>query len=233
VAGNVEPKSAFSKIEKSFKGIEEGKIVKKSKFKESQSSPKISIKNKETDQSHLILGFRTFDLHDKRMPVLKVLSTVLGKGMSSRLFQKMREDLGICYYIRSGINDLSDHGNFTVSAGVDKSRLDVAVKGILGELKKIRDEKVGEEELKKAKEYLIGRTYLDLESSDSFAMFYGIQEIMREKIKSPKDIEKEIRAVTANDVLKLAKQIFVNKNLNLAVVGNLKNEKSLAKILSL
>ena len=231
VAGDVDPTLAFKKIEKSFENISIGKIVKKRKIVETQNKSRVGIKHKETDQTHLVIGFRAFSLHDKRMPKLKMLSTILGSGMSSRLFQKMREELGICYYIRSGINDLSDHGNFTVSAGVDKSRLDQAIKGILEEIKQIKDKKVGEDELKKAKDYYIGRMYLGLESSDSLAGFYGFQEIMRENIKDPKDIEKEINAITAEDVQKLAQQMFKDKNLNMAIVGNVKDKKSLEKTL--
>ncbi len=230
VAGNVNVEDAFKKIEKSFKNIEEGKIIKKRKLSETQSKPQIQVKQKETDQSHLVIGVRTFDLHDKRMPTLKVLSAVMGSGMSSRLFQKLREELGICYYVRSEINDLSDHGNFTVSAGVDRSRIEVAVKGILGEISKIKKEKVSLTELKKAKDYLIGMMYLGLESSDDVAGFFGFQEIMREKVKTPKEIEKEILAVTSEDVQRLAKEIFIDKGLNMAMVGNIKDTKPLKKI---
>jgi predicted Zn-dependent peptidase len=167
------------------------------------------------------------------MPVLKVLSAILGGGMSSRLFQKMREELGICYYVYSGINDYTDHGNFIIPAGVDKNRLQDAVSGILSELRKIKDEKVSPEELRKAKDYLVGRMYLGLESSDSLVGFYGFQEIMREKIKTPKEVEKEIEKITAGDIQKLAKQIFSEKNINLAVVGGVKDEESLKKLLKI
>jgi predicted Zn-dependent peptidase len=231
VAGDVEPKSAFTKIEKAFKNISVGKVLKKKKLVENQTKPLIKIKHKETDQTHLVLGVRTFGLHDKRMPTLKVLSSILGGGMSARLFQKMREELGICYYVRSGINDLSDHGNFIVSAGVDKSRLSEAVTGILGEIKKMSEVLVPDSELRKTKDYLIGRMYLGLESSDSLAGFYGFQEIMREEIKTPKELEKEIESITAKDIQTLAKQIFVDKHLNMAIVGNVKETKPLQKLL--
>ena len=231
VAGDIEPISAFKKIEKAFKNISLGKVIKKSKLVERQNKPELKIKHKDTDQMHIVIGVRTFDLYDKRMPTLKVLSTVLGGGVSSRLFQKMREELGICYYVHSSINDLTDHGNFIVSAGVDKSRLDVAIEGILGEIKKIRDEKIPALELRKAKDYLIGRMYLGLESSDSLAQFYGFQEIMRDKIKTPKEMEKEIEKISAVDIQKLAKQIFTNKNLNMAIVGDVKDPKSIKQIL--
>ncbi len=230
VAGDVDPKVVYAKIEKAFKNISVGKVIKKKKIKEEQYKPEISIKNKESDQMHLVIGFRTFSLHDKRMPALKVLSSILGNGMSSRLFQKMREELGICYYVRSNINDLSDHGNFAISAGVDKTRLNQAVEGIMGELKKILNEKIGEEELKKAKDCLIGNMYLNLETSDSQAFFYGFQDIMREDVMNAKEVEKKINAVTAKDIEKIAKQIFTDKNLNMAIVGNVKDESSLRKI---
>lgn len=168
-------------------------------------------------------------MYDKRNTTLKVLSTILGSGMSSRLFQKMREELGICYYVWSGVNDASDHGNFIISAGVDSSRVLPAVNGILDELRKILVEKVTKEELKKAKDYIIGNMYLHLESSSSLARFYGFQEVMREKIKTPKQLEKEIESVTVEDIRKLSKTIFVNKNMNMAIVGNVKNGKEIEK----
>lgn len=233
VSGDVKPQEAFNKISKAFKNISVGKKVKKDKITEDQNNPKIEIKHKDTDQAHIVIGFRTFGLKDKRMPTLKLLSAILGSGMSSRLFQKMREELGICYYVRSGINDFTDHGNFYVSAGVDKSRLETAIKGILEEFNKIIIEPVSKEELKKTKDYLVGQMYLNLESSDSLAQFYGFQEIMGEKIKNPKDMERMINKITPKDIQNLAKQIFVNKNLNMAIVGNIADKEALEKIFHL
>jgi len=231
VAGDIDAQNIFKKVEKYFTGISAGKKTNKKKVLEKQNIPAVKLKFKETDQTHLIIGVRTFDLYDKRMPVLNLLSTVLGKGMSSRLFQKMREQLGICYYVRSGINDLTDHGSLMISAGVDSSRVEEGIKGILEELQKIRDEKVPEEELRKAKDYAIGNLYLGLESSDSLANFFGAQEIFKQEIKTPKEIEKEIEKITAADIAKVAKQIIVNKNLNLAIVGKYKDEERFKKIL--
>ncbi|MFZ2522136.1 MAG: pitrilysin family protein [Minisyncoccia bacterium] len=232
-SGDLKIDEAFKKIEKAFKNISTGKTVRKSKFSEKQEKPEIRIKHKNTDQLHLIIGFRAFDLHDKRARVLSLLSTILGVGMSSRLWQKMREELGICYYIGSSYSGLTDHGNFRIPAGVDKNRLGMAIEGILGEIRKIKEIKITEEELKKAKDYKIGRMYLGLESSDSLADFYGFQEVMGEKIKTPEEKEKEIRKITAKDIQKLAKQIFVNKNMNMAIVGNVENEEEIKKLFKL
>jgi predicted Zn-dependent peptidase len=231
VAGDINAADIFKKVEKSFASISTGKKNGKKKVIEKQSAPAVKLKYKETDQTHLLLGFRAFNLYDKKTPALKLLSSVLGGGMSSRLFQKMREELGICYYVRSSVFDLTDHGVLAISAGVDSDRVEEGIKGILSELVKIRDEKVPEAELRKAKDYLIGNMYLGLESSDSLAQFFGFQEILREKIKTPKELEKEIEKITASDISKVAREIIVNKKLNLAVVGKYKDESRFKKIL--
>lgn len=231
VAGNVSAAQSFKKVEKAFKDISQGKIIKKENLIENQTVPKIEIRHKETDQSHIVIGVRTFSVKDKRVPTLRVMSSVLGGGMSARLFQKMREELGICYYVKSSINDFTEHGNFTVSAGVDKTRIEAAVAGILEELKKMSEIPVDLIELKKAKDYLIGQMYLNLESSDSLAGFYGFQEVLGQKIRKPGEVEKELLKVTPAQIQKLAKEIFVDKSLNLAIVGNTNDKKSLEKIL--
>lgn len=231
VAGDVDPTIVFKKIEKNFKEIPTSKKTPKKKVFEQQTTPAVKIKFKETDQTHIVIGFRAFDMYDKRMPALKLLSTILGNGMSSRLFQKMRDDMGICYYVRTGINDLTDHGSFIVSAGIDSARVEEGINGILEEFKKIRDQKVSKEELRKAKDYLIGNIYLSLESSDSLAHFYGGQEIFKQKIKTPKDLEKEIEKTTINDIQKVAQQIIRNEKLNLALVGKYKDDSRFKNIL--
>jgi predicted Zn-dependent peptidase len=231
VAGDIETQDIFKKTEKYFAGIPTSKKAAKKKVIEKQTKPAVSVRFKETDQTHLVLGVRAFDLYNKRIPTLNLLSSVLGRGMSSRLFQKMRDQLGICYYVRSHIENLTDHGYLAISAGVDSGRVEEGVKGILDEMKKIRDEKVPEEELRKVKDLVIGRMYLGLESSDSLANFYGFQEIMREKIKTPKEMEKEIEKITASDIQKLAKEIITNNKLNLAIVGKYKDEERFRKIL--
>lgn len=231
VAGDVNPTSIFKKIESAFKNIPAGNRKKKLKVVEKQTEPSVKIKYKETDQTHLVIGVRTFDVYNKQNTALKVLATILGNGMSSRLFQKMREDLGICYYVKTIPDQFTDHGALLIGAGVDSNRVEEGINGILGELKRIRDEKVDEKELKKAKDYVIGNMYLGLESSDSLTEFYGLQEILREKIKTPKEIEKEINKITVNDIAKVAKAIIKNDRLNMAIVGKYKDEEKFRKIL--
>lgn len=231
VAGNINESKTISNIKKKFAGISTAPKGKKIKVRESQVSPNVSIFNKETDQTHLILGVRSFDVYNKNNFALTALSGVLSAGMSSRLFQKIRNEMGVGYRIGAGNDAYTDHGIFEVSTGVDNKRVVEVIGAIMLQLKKLKEEKVSAEELRKVKDNLMGSMILGLESSDSLAEFYGIQEIMRKPILKPVDIEKKINAVTAGEIQKVANLIFSNKGLNLALVGPFKDKSGFAKAL--
>lgn len=169
VAGSFKESEMVKKIEKTFGSVSTDSMEDKLKVTESQKVPQIKTSFKETDQTHLVIGVRTFPIKDKRIPTMEVLSTVLGHGMSSRLFSKMRDQLGICYYIKTNHDPFTDHGVLTISAGVDNARVEEAVKGILGECERLKTESVSPAEMKKAKDYIAGTTMLELETSDARA----------------------------------------------------------------
>ncbi len=233
LAGNFDVKKADKNISQIFEKVKKQKIENKEKVVERQTEPNILIKPKKTDQTHIVLGFRTFKANDKRSPVLKVLDVILGGGMSSRLFQKLREEMGVGYYVRTSVDEFTDHGNFSVSIGCDNKRVKEVISVILEEFKKLKTELVSEEELSKAKEYFVGNTFLSLESSDSVAEYVGIQAVLNNKIETPNEMIKKIKRVKAKDILKLAKEIFVNKGLNVAMVGDLYKEKDLKDLLKI
>ncbi len=224
VSGAFNEKKAIKEIENAFKGISKSKKEGKEKTKESQKTPAVKVHTKETDQAHISLGFRTFPISFADNVKIKVLEAVLGHGMSSRLFKRLRDEMGICYYVRSGNSTYLDRGYFSISSGLSKDRVEEGLSAILEEVKRIKSEEVSKEELEKAKELLVGNMYLSLETSDSYADFYAFQDLMGRKIKTPEEKEKEIRKVTAKDVLKMASKIFKNETLNLAVVGPFKDE---------
>ena len=128
---------------------------------------------------------------------------------------------------------MTDHGFLDIAAGVPRPKLELAIREILFELKKLKEELVPDKEMNKVKDYIIGHLYMGLESSKSFASYYGFQEALRDKIYTPEKWEKLIKAVTAEDIKKLAGDIFKTETLNLAVVGPLKDKKSLDKLLKL
>ena len=183
VSGSIDEKEILKLVEKQFQSSSPKKGGGKLPVSEKQDMPAISNQKKETDQTHFVLGVRTFDAYAKKNAELKVLTGVLSGGMSSRLFEKMRNKLGICYYVNASEDSFTDHGFFSVSAGVKNERLVEAIKEILKELASLRDTLVPEKELAKVKDYLVGGMYLGLESSDSLAEFYGSQEIIKKPLK--------------------------------------------------
>jgi len=232
VAGNVTTSEVTKETNKYFKDIPDKKSTKKQKVKDIQTKPEVQIEYKKTDQTHFILGVRTFSMFDKRNTKLTLLAGALGMGMSSRLFVKLREEMGVAYYVRANNQASLDHGSFQISAGVNNTRIVEVLKEILSECNRMKEEKVSEKELKKIKSLIIGNMKMSLESTDSVANFYGGQELLKKDIKTLNDKIKEIRKVTAEDIQKMAKLIFKNNKLNLAIIGPYKNKKALQKILT-
>ncbi len=231
VAGKVKEKDVLKEINKIFSKVANGKKAKKLKVIEKQSTPQALVKWKETDQTHFVLSVRTYDLFNKKNAVLSVLSGILGGGMSSRLFQKLREEMGVGYYVRAYNDAFTDHGFFQISAGVDNKRINEVIEACLEECRKLIKEKVLTEELNKVKECLIGNMKLSLESTDDIATFYGSQELLKKEIKNAEEKAKELRKVTAKQVQDLAKEIFQNSKLNLALIGPFKEKEEFLKIL--
>jgi predicted Zn-dependent peptidase len=219
VAGNFDEKKVQKEIQQRFASLSKTKKHKKVKTIDVQTEPQVLVESRKTDQAHIVLGVRGFKAGSPQNPTIRMLNAVLGAGMSSRLFQKLREEMGVGYYVRSSYDTYTDHGIFSVSIGADVSRVEEVVNAIIAELKRFTTELVSKEELEKTQEYIIGMMLLGLESSDSIAEFYGYQEIMRQPLKMPNDLIKEIRSVTPEKIRSMAKKLFVSKNLNLAMVG--------------
>jgi len=231
VTGNFNEKEAVKKIESAFSGIRTGKKVQKLKTVESQKSPRIFLKMKETDQAHLVVGVRAFDIFDKRKYAIDLLADILGGGMSSRLFQKLREEMGAAYYVKSEADLLSDHGFLTVSAGVDNNKVSEAIKAVVEEFERLIKEPIEKEELQRVKDRCVGGLIMGLETSDQLAGFYGGQEIITKKIVSPEETIKKIQAVKVEEISAVAKDIFKNNKLNLAIIGPFKEKPRFEQIL--
>jgi predicted Zn-dependent peptidase len=229
VSGSFDEKETINKIENAFSTIGTGTKSSKLAVKDSQKIPMIKAEFKETDQTHLVIGVRTFPIKDERIPAMSVLSTILGRGMSSRLFSKMRDQLGICYYVRTEHNPFTDHGFLSISAGVDNTRVKEAVVGIMEECERLKVEMISDEEMKKAKDYIAGTTMLELETSDARAEYCGYQELMKKVIDLPSNIIEKINKVTAKEVMDLARDIFVNEGLNMAMIGRSKDGEEFNK----
>ncbi len=203
-----------------------------SRVSQRQAQPRLKVQYKDTEQAHLAFGFRGLDFNDKRNPAAMVLGAILGGGMSSRLFHEVRERRGLAYYVRANSGNYQDTGVFNIGSGVKVGKIQEALKVILAELGKIRDIAVGDKELSKAKEYIKGKTTLALEDNQTRLDWFLEQEAFRRRTETPQQFFAAIDKVTAREVQAAARTLFANKNLNLAVIGPYKGEKSFKKIIS-
>jgi len=145
----------------------------------------------------------------------------------------VREKQGLAYYIFVHDHSDSDTGFLVTHAGINNGELDKAIKTIIGEYKKIRDIKVSEKELKKAKNYIRGKNILAMESSSAQVNFYAKQEIVENNILTLDEIFAKIDSVTVNDIQRVAKDIFKPEKLNLALIGPFKDKKRFEKLLKI
>lgn len=221
VSGDVKEAEVLKEAKKAFKDIPQSKRITKKKVADKQKVPGIKIEKRKSDQSHLLLAFRTFSAKDKRVPSLVLISTLLGGGMSSRLYQRLREAMGACYYIYARHDESTDHGVFVISTGINASRIQEVAGAIIEECKRLTEELVSERELDMVKEYHLGHLHMDLETSDAVANYFGDQEITTGKPHTSSEWEEMIRKVTPKDIQQVAKEVFRNDKVNLAAVGNI------------
>lgn len=228
VAGNINEKEVVETLKEKFKGISTHKKSKRIKTIEKQKAPQIKVRYKKTDQHHVLFGFRSLPVNHTDQPVISLIATILGGGMSSRLFREMRDERGLCYYVYAHQDSYTDRGLFVIGSGVGHEKIDEALSVILGQCKRLTEELVDAKELKKAQDYLIGNAAMELESSDEIGNFIAGQELLTKTIKKPQDKFKQIRSVTSADIMRVARQIFRPEHANLAMVGPHKDPQKFA-----
>ena len=232
VAGNTKGVNAAKSVEKYFSTLRKGSSYDKPKVVEMQNSPGVQFHTKSTDQTHIIIGTRLFDTFDTRKYTAQVMATILGGGMSSRMFISVRERRGLVYYISSMADLYTDMGFLLTRAGIDNSKVEKAIATIVSEYKRLKTSKVSNKELVKAKNYIRGKTYLGLEASDDVAEFLGGQEVIEKEILSPEETLERIDKVTAADIQELANFTFVPEKINLALVGPFDNKDKFVELLN-
>jgi predicted Zn-dependent peptidase len=180
---------------------------------------RVKVHTKASDQAHICLGVRSKPIADPDRYVLMVLSTVLGGGMSSRLFTEVRERRGLAYYVFATNHAYTDAGSLYAQAGVDIDRIDDAVETVAAELRKIAADAVPQEELEKAKSFAKGRFALQIESPHGLIMFGLRREVLEGRAPEPEEVIAGIEAVKAGDVQRVAEDLIAADALRLAVIG--------------
>ena len=230
IAGNIS-KNVEAKAKRYFSKINIDNIIEKPLVIEKQTQPESLVNFKNTDQTHFCLGVRGYNLFHPKRYVLGLLGLILGGMMSSRLFIKVREELGLAYYVKTGVSSDPDTGCLVTQAGVDNKRAGKAISAVLNEYKRISQNKISSKELKKAKDHFKGKMSLFFEASDARASFYALQELLENKILRPEEIYAKINKVSVNDILKVSKDVFKPEKLNLALIGPFKDKTKFQKLL--
>lgn len=196
------------------------------------SGPGVQIHTKDSDQAHISMGVQSYPLSHPDRYALQILGTVLGTGMSSRLFTEVRERRGLAYYVFALNHSYTDTGTLYSQAGVDINRIDEAVETIARELKKIADEPVPADELEKSKNVAKGRFVLQTESPHGMIMFGLRREVLEGQVEEPEDVLRGIDSVTVEDVQRVAQDVIGRNGLKLALIGPFDDPERFEKILA-
>jgi predicted Zn-dependent peptidase len=196
------------------------------------NGPRLKIHHKQSDQAHLCLGVPSYPLDHPDRYSLQLLATVLGTGMSSRLFTEVRERRGLAYYVFAVNHSYTDTGSLYSQAGVDINRADEAVETIVHELRRIVEERVEPAELEKSRNLAKGRFLLQLESPQGMIMFGLRREVLEGEAVDPDDIQAGLDAVTAEDVQRVAQDVIGRNGLNLALIGPFEDAEKFEALLA-
>ena len=219
VAGSFNEKKMLAKIKKEFSGLKHGNPPNFIPFAPEQTGPRVAIKEKKTDQTHFILGVPAYPYLHKDEHALAVLATILGGGMSSRLFLEVREKHGLAYSVHAWVDKYPDTGYLAVQAGVEHVKLEKTIETILAEFRKIKRTPVSKAELSKAKEYMKGTMTLSLETSDAIAGHAASSLISLNRIRTLEETVEGIEKVSVSDIQRVARDILQTDKLNLAIIG--------------
>lgn len=233
VAGGIDEKKIEALVNKYFGEMKRFDAKGYEGITEAQKKADVLIREKKTEQIHIALGVRTVPIdHPDEYP-LAVLASVMGGGISSRLFEEVREKRGLAYYVRTSSDHYMDAGTIVSTAGIDPKRVDQAIEVMMEQYRLVATGKMNitDEEITKAKEYIKGHLVLELEDSRSVASFYAHQELTNHQVENPDQILAKIDAVTKEQIEAVGKKYFVNEGLNLALIGNYSDRQKLEDML--
>jgi len=232
IAGDLDHSAALHLVAPAF-GTGNGVAPRPSPAPELPAGERYLLAHRDTTQAHLCLAVPAFRRDHPDSWALGVLNGVLGEGMSSRLFLSVREDLGLAYDVGSGISEYADAGSLGIYAGVDPDKLEPALRAVLSELARLRDEDVPADELAKVKAYLSGGLELRMDDTRHVASWIGGQESLHERVLTLDEALAAIAAVSAADVRRIAGRLFRDEALRLAVVAPAKRGRGLDAALRL
>jgi predicted Zn-dependent peptidase len=207
------------RIEELLGDLEPGETGSPLPLASANGNGRVKVFTKQSDQAHICLGVPSYPLDHPDRYALQLLATVLGGGMSSRLFTEVRERRGLAYYVHGVNHSYTDAGSLYSQAGVDITRIDDAVSTVAAELRKVAEEPIPDDELEKARSFTKGRFVLQLESPQGLIMFGLRREVLENDAVDPADVLAKIDEVTGDDVRRVAQDLVASERLRLALIG--------------
>ena len=228
VTGNIDEKSVIDIAKKNFEGFREGEPLNYEKSYYNNEGPLTVLDKMETNQTHLTLAFKNYSMKDASRYSSSILSVILGGGMTSRLFEQVREKRGLAYSVSANSHFYSDCGVFYIDAGVAPENTEETFKVIIQELNNLKDN-LSIEEISSSKELIKGRLMMRYEDSRSVAMNYGTQELLNGKIISIDENLKSLEKVTFDEIISTFDYIFNNETMIVSAAGSIENVPNLTK----
>jgi len=219
--GNLEHDKLVRSIKEIFSGLKKKELNNYPRVKEAQKVPGLKVFHKDTEQTHMAMGFRSFKREHPLKHALGLLNVILGGNMSSRLFNELREKRGLAYEIGTVTKRFQDTGAFLVHAGIDNKKVSESIQLIIKELNKTKNSLVTEGEFRRAKEFYTGQLRLALEDTLDHMLWIGESTLMLDRAMSLDEIISEVNRVERADIRQAARKIFNDNNLNLSLIGPL------------
>lgn len=216
-AGNLEHEAFVELVTEQFKDFRGSCILPPAQAP--GATPSRQIRHKDSEQAYVVLGTTGLSLRDERRYALALLDTILGGGMSSRLFQEIRERRGLVYSVYSFQAAYRGAGLFGVYAATSPDHVQSCIDLTVAEFGRVREEPISAEELHLAKEHVKGNLTLSLESTSSRMIRLGRNEFVFGRDVTPEEIEQSIDAVSAAQIQELANELLTESNLGLTIVG--------------
>jgi predicted Zn-dependent peptidase len=232
VAGNVAHEDVVHLAEQHFGDLPATDATRSPAASWGLPTERVIVEPRETEQTQIALSMQALPRRDPDRYAFEILHTILGRGMSSRLFEEVRERRGLAYSVGSRITRYLDIGAYTVAAGVTRAQQEEALQVIVEQLHRIADERVGEDELRRAIDYAAGSFRLSFETPMSYGQRFGEQLLQDGEIEPIDETVARLRAVTADDVQRVAQRVIGQGEYSLAVVGPSATADRLDEILS-
>jgi predicted Zn-dependent peptidase len=241
VAGNFEVKNIKETLNKHFNvnnSTKKTPIINNLKIKNvnPDKKPNALIIKMKTEQSYLLIGARAFGVNEyKKMFILEVICTLLAKGFSSRLYKRIREQHGLTYFIKSSVDLYSTFGHIQFLMNINYKKIDLAIKIVCEEFKKLTKKKVTKSELEIAKKQYLGNLAINLQTAHDYALYYGMSYILTQRVETMASITNLINKITADDIMRISKEVFKNEKLNMVLIGpyDEKQQKDIVKNLKI